>query len=405
LTLGLAAALPVACLFPSYSFDEPEGGGGAFAGATATSAGGAGATSTSTTATTTSAAEGGGSTTGQGGAPNEGDCLDGLDGDADGDIDCADADCAQGYECVDDLPAGWTASGYVMLFRGEPNDVPPCPDDKPTTGYQGKNGLTYLDATCSACTCGAPFNQKCELVTDLDAAKVGLQTMQVRNAQCGVAASNIVSLTTPDPWGGVCYHQEGLAGGQICGSTSCNKAVESTAPVVSGGQCNGAGGVKSVTPPSWDVAGKTCKGTKSGGGCRAGQSCQPKPQPPFEPGLCVSRTGDLDCPNEAFGTKYLFYGDTNDARDCTSCTCGPASGGTCQMTLYLYSDPAVGQCDSEIAKFTAGDCFDIPNNPPVYGWRSEISVAPANGQCAPTGPAVPIGDVTPTDPTTVCCAP
>lgn len=393
-----ALGLPLACFYPDYAFDQLEAAGAGGGSTATTSSSGGGASTTSTGPSTSSGGGGGGMP-----AP-ESDCLDDIDNDDDGDIDCADTDCNEGYACVEQAPTGWGTLGYMALYRGSPNTAPPCPSELPTTAYAGNEQPEFGDANCSACSCGAPLNQACELKGDLDNNKAGNQPMQVSNQPCGQAATNLISLTVPDGWGGVCLHNEQLDGNQTCGGLSCNKSVQSLTPTVSGGNCNPGGGVANPAPPSWKFDAKACKAATTGGGCSAGKVCAPRPPAPFEGGVCIAKAGEETCPGGSYQLAYTFYEDYDDTRDCTDCTCGSAVGGTCELTVSLYSDAGFGVCLTEVGKFKAGICHDIVGNPDIFGWTSAITGTPAGGNC-PASTVSATGTVTPTTPTTFCCVP
>lgn len=397
---GAASMLlaPAACLFPSYTFDlsssSASGSGG--------TGGAASATSTSTTHTSTATGTG----TGTGGSPMMEDCLNGIDDNGDGKVDCEDPQCMADYECVDPPPTGWGTPGYVALYDGDSSLMPPdCFPDMPTKGYTGNAALKPQPPMCSACGCAPATGQDCQLTTDLDPFKVGIQAMQVSNAGCLMSATQLSTLTVPDPpWGGACYHSEALAGGQLCNGAPCNTSVSSSLPSVTGGTCLPTGGVASKPTPTWARSALACHGTRQGKGCKNQQVCQPKPKSPFKGHVCVEQPGDVACPTgSAFSNKSVYYAGFDDTRDCSGCNCGPAGGGSCEITLSLYSDPAVGVCTTLVTSFKAGQCKALSGNLGIYGWTDQITKAPSGGTCAPVAPATPIGQVTAKGPTTFCC--
>src|ERR1019366_9094755 len=100
---------------------------------------------------------------------------------------------------------------------------------------------------------------------------------------------------------------------------------------------------KSFPALSWGLAERGC--TYSGksdmpGGCAATAQCVAKPSAPYG-GPCVYQAGDLKCPS-GYPTKHLYYKGTVDSRDCTACTCGAPSGGSCTGSISLYSGPSCG---------------------------------------------------------------
>jgi hypothetical protein len=383
---GVAAPVlgPAGCFFPEYTFDLGSS-------STGTGAGGA----TSSTSSTTSTGSGGG-------APE--DCLNGADDDGDGNIDCADPKCALDYECVDPAPSGWTAPGLVALYEGSSSQSPPsCPAEMGTKVYGGKTGFN-APASCSPCGCAPPAGQDCKLTTDLNPSVSGIQAMQVSNMPCFQAATQLNTLTVPDPWAGACFHQETLPGGQTCNGQPCNTSVQSTLPTVSGGTCTPTGGAADGPAPTWSSAAVACTGSRFGGGCQNGRVCAPKPKTPFKSHVCVEQSGDVSCPSgSAYSNKNVYYQDFDDQRDCTACQCGSASGGSCEITLSLWSDPSLGTCTTPAASFKAGQCQDLGGNPAIYGWTEQITKPPSGGKCSPTTTSTPLGQATPKTPTTFCC--
>src|SRR5262249_39641412 len=137
-----------------------------------------------------------------------------------------------------------------------------------------------------------------------------------------------------------------------------------------------------------------------------GKACRPKPPAPFASHLCVSKPGDVACPTgSVYSDRQVFYTDLNDSRGCSDCTCGAASGGSCQITIHLFSDPAQGVCSSEEVSFLAGQCQNLSGNPGVYGRTDVVTQAPAGGSCPVTGGGMATGTAVPESPRTFCCVP
>lgn len=385
LVVASLVAAPAACLFPDYTFDWVTSTGG--------TGGGGGATTSSS---------------GTGGtAPTE-DCLNGVDDNDDGLVDCEDLECQAGYECVDPIPAGWEAGGYLGVYAGDSSQPEPeCPANMPAPAYLGHKALSYDDASCTPCGCEAPAGQDCEIVQDYNSGVSGIQGMQVSNAPCGQAATQIYELTVPNPWAGACFHMDGRPGGQTCNGAPCNMSVTVQGAEASGGTCKSKGGVPQKLPPAWQTSVKACQVTQQGKGCAAPQVCAPKPPSLFKSHVCIQRTGDVSCPSgAAFSKKDVFYTAYQDSRDCTGCACGAASKGTCQFPIFLYSDSAYGVCSTQVATVYTGDCVDLGTaNPDIFGWENGSFGAAQGGSCQPTLESKPYGIVEP-DPaaaTTFCC--
>src|SRR5690606_13162223 len=105
-------------------------------------------------------------------------CMNGVDDDSDGNIDCADPKCTD-HACVPEVPADWT--GYYALYDGAPAGDPGCPQTFPSTvnpAYLGNNGINVPPATC-ACSCTAPQWGGCAALDTI--------TMSTGDAPCGSA--------------------------------------------------------------------------------------------------------------------------------------------------------------------------------------------------------------------------
>lgn len=409
--LAFAGVMVPACFYPEYSFNEaePSGAGGDTSSSTTTSsttsAGGAGGAGGGTGGATTSSTGGGGT----GGDIGAEDCLNGMDDNGDGDIDCADAKCGA-FSCVSAVPATWT--GHFFLFDGPPGMDPDCPASFPgtTNAFLGNGSLDAPAATCSACSCGAPTGQTC--VTPVE---VMLQDAAL-NVNCGEAVPgsiNCVGGLALGPANGSCFTDMfylpgqstcGVNGGAMCsmGSSPCNVSTVTTAPTVAGGTCAVGGGVPSLPGASWTNLGRGCGDPVAAGqGCNGAQVCLPKPDAPYESGVCISKDGDNACPPGAFAEKHVFYQEFTDMRGCTPCSCGGAAGSTCAVNVQLYSDNA---CINETASFAAGSCDNLTGNPDVRGRRLTTTQPPTGGACPPAG-GQPTGGTTPMTPTTFCCIP
>lgn len=354
-------ALPVACIYPEYTFNEPE----------PTNSGGSG---------------------GQGGAPGVEDCQNGKDDDGDGQADCGDDDCTTIYSCVPGPPPGW--EGYISLFDGLEADKPgACPGAFPTV-FNGHRNLLTPAHTCSSCSCDAPTGQTCDLPDQLT----------VSNKNCGFVGTTS-PLPVPADWIGDCHGPAGLQGGLMCAGGACNSSVSMAKPVVTGGNCPAQGGTVDKQPEQWEFFGFGCLGALQGGGCGSGSVCQPKSAAPFRTGLCIYKTGENACPVGAFSEHFVYYDKVQDTRGCSTCECDAPAGSTCDATIKVYSDVAVNMCTTEIASFPAGSCANLMNNPAVFG-RSAVITPPSGGSCnvKPGGGQV-MGALTPVDPTTICCIP
>lgn len=387
------------CFFPEYTFDEaePSGGTGGLGGSASTTKT---ATSSSMMQSTTGVgpASGGG---GQGGmAPTE-DCF--TPGDEDGDQleDCADSDCEPDVECVDPIPVGWGGLGYVAVFRGTAGSDPACPPGTEMVVYTGNADLSNTTAQCSTCGCASPSWQSCQFFEDLDGVKPGLQAIYPGNLTCGTFTAG-TTLTVPSPWAtNDCEPIGPLPGSQTCSGSPCNSFVDLAQARPNSGTCTPTGGAPTGADPVWDDAVKACRVVSNLAGCTAPQSCVPKPQGVYEPRICIGRPGVQSCPGP-FTQAVPAFGDFDDTRDCTTCTCGSGTGGTCTLGVTLYSD---ANCTNAVGTGNSNTCLGLGGNPAIQSAQTTLVNGPTGGSCPSTGGGVPTGAVTEIDPTTFCCLP
>ncbi len=396
---AILSGLVTGCLFPDYTFDEPEpsGGAGAQGGGGTTSSGGGGA-----------GPGGGGAQPGGGGAgggPPQEDCLAPGDEDSDGMADCADPDCDPDVECVATIPVGWGTFGYVALSRGAQGADPPCPLGAETSAYAGNGSLMNTTASCTACDCDTPMDRDCEIL-DLNSGVAGVQGVRVRDASCAGSPMNFDDLTVPVGWDGSCTGSDQAVGGGMCPGTSCNLSVQVPIAQPTNGSCLATGGEPSGLTPAWGESVKACSAAETLGGCGAGETCVPRPASPYEPRACIGRAGDHACPSGAFSQKSLAFASFTDDRDCSSCSCGAPAGGTCKLLVSLFSNAAPNTCTTLLTTLESNSCVNLAGNPALVGSRSAtVMNAPTGGSCPVTGGGVPSGGVTPTSPTTFCCLP
>lgn len=310
-------------------------------------------------------ASGGAGGTGSAGGES---CLDGLDNDMDGAIDCADtADCG-GFVCVTAPPGGWQGPG--ILYAGDPASVPDCPADFPTVIYEGVADPVQEDATCTACACSTAT------VT------CTLQPLRAYgNATCSGGSTAFVQ-----PPMNTCAQINPSAG---------TGAYRAFAPSASASPCTASGGTANVPPPAANVAARICAADLSAAGCEAQeQRCVLSTVgAPFESTVCVWSDGDQACP-AGFGVKHLFGASLDDTRGCTPCTCGSAQA-TCSATTHLYED---NNCGNGFTFVPNDDtCVNAPSLPSIMTMVDAMGTCPPDGG-QPTGNVALGGALT-----TVCC--
>ena len=284
--------------------------------------------------------------------------------------------CGGGGVCVDSVPSGWT--GPLALFDstgGPPAPQPAaCPATYPTDVFDGNASLSAPAATC-ACTCGSVTGATC-----------GASTLQVyTGSNCG--STNCFNATVTS-----------------CTSLACNtgNSAKITPPAPVGGTCT-AQPTKTVPALGWSRTGRACQTTSTSSGCAGSSVCVPLPPAPFAQTVCILQQGDVACPAGIYGQKLLYYTGATDTRSCSTCGCDPATGVTCsggQMTLW----DASGCSGSKIGLAIDGTCRSA-NGITTVSANQTIAPTPSGGSCnASSGSGKPTGSVTPTGPTTVCCA-
>lgn len=277
--------------------------------------------------------------------------------------------------CWPAAPSGWT--GPVSLYVGAA--APPC--SKPAFG-EGFGGLQASPATCASCFCESPAGVDCA---------EPVMSFYVETT-CNVA----------NPAGG------SLSVGLSCASTPLGtQAVKVAAPQISGGTCAADGGAPTTPQVSWKTTGVyACPAAKSSGTCAAGGVCA-SPPPSGVP-LCVTQPGvAASCPGAYPNGPSVFYTGADDTRGCSTCTCGPPSGGSCSI-----ASPAVdtyGITDIKCVSPAASQ-LDAPNAcAPLTGPDAVMLIAVPTlvsaGACAVSGGGQPTGGATPTGAQSFCCAP
>lgn len=380
----LAAA--VACSGEDRHFERSTAVGGS-AGDPESHRGGAGAAS-SAGAGGRAVASGGSGTVGQGGASGQDgnsagsagvptgpeDCSNGRDDDADGDVDCADAECVERL-CVPTAPDGW--SGPAHLFEGDPAEAPGCTGEMESQVLSGGTEPLQQALSCSVCGCSAvgalPGTEPaCELP--------GQSYSGGPSGACASSSGSFVFTST-------------------CLATPTSAGYTLGALRAIGGSCTPSGGEVSSRPaPTWEVTARACaRPTPATQGCETGRVCLPAPEPPFLDSLCITRAGDHTCPAE-YPDRRAYPSELDDQRSCTSCACGAPTGVRCSVTLAGYSQTNCTGTRSEVTR-SAGFCQSFSGQ---RGLRLEHPSY--SGACAPTTTSTSTGSVQATGLVTVCCA-
>ncbi|WP_437524977.1 hypothetical protein WME79_37085 [Sorangium sp. So ce726] len=328
-------------------------------------------TASSTTASSTAAAGSGGGNggAGAGGSTPVEDCLDGIDTDGDGAVDCEDPDCQLDFECVDAPVSGWSGALRVQKVRSPAATAPgPCPGGKPPAVYHAGPSAPE----CAACQCelvGAKCNAPQMTCSTGTACLPGFahNEFQETDTACANAGS---------PPGGY----------KGCRLTKGSALVES-------GVCEvGGGGL--ATKETWADEVRVC--AAAGAGCGAAQVCAPKAPKGFEPAVCMAQEGGALCPAGWTGLDLSVYEGGEDNRKCSPCTCD-TSAVHCKAgsyTLYPAHDcPAAGATKlvdsnacTELSGFLVSPDFD-------FSFQAELGTAEgiACSVSEPSGSVEPVG--------------
>jgi hypothetical protein len=402
LAFGAAAALPIACAFPNYTYDLGTGG--------STNHGSSGTVSMPTntgTGAMTAASSGPSTSSSTGGPPP---CAK---------RDCSDPTCAATFYCAPPVPTGWM--GYFELYDNT-GASPGCGGEWPASAAVGNDGIQMMDATCTCKPC-AVSGEVCGPGGNADTMHTGtVDELLVVDAPCGSAITCGGPLEVPSGWGGACYGPDGFnAGATNCGPNSmgctkigsapCNVAIQAQQLKLTGGTCGAPSQVMKTLPPvTWTNNAEACGTPMPGTGCAAmDHTCLAKPQGAFVKGVCVMQVGEvMNCP-AGFNDRHVVYdpSKTMDTRTCGACTCGAMTGGSCSATITVYSDNTIDTCTTLIATLnpstSQGDCKGLSGNPGV-GSRQAVYGPVTPGTCAPGG-GTPSGSLTPSGATTFCCTP
>jgi hypothetical protein len=291
-------------------------------------------------------------------------CNNGVDDDGDGQIDCADSDCAA-YVCAPNAPAGWT--GPVAVRDDLSGNSPACAGPYLNNPFKGGRQVTCPAHTCGTCTCGP--------------AGVGCTTPTVthwgqNDTTCG--GKPLDSFPAP-----------------ACMPVDGHFMTDDTTPIGSG-TCAGQRGADTKPAPSFARTGLACTGATAGGGCTGGQ-CLPIPGAPLEGKLCVYSAGDNPCPAGYSANRRVYYQNITDGRTCTTCTCGAP---VCKGRIWKGLDSSCPTDDGSGVAVPA-PCTQIGGILAVYmayvplGASCTPSVSMAGGTCTPDAAMA----------TTICCLP
>lgn len=309
-------------------------------------------------------------------------CLNGLDDDNNGKIDCEDPACSPDYECVAEIPAGFSGDWVIEVAYPAEGNTPNCPDGNAaavhyagpaTTTECAPCDCTYSGYACSGPTVACAFDDGiCSAIS---------QTFIFPTQTCN---------PFPNP-------------PQGSNNTGSCHIVEGPRVSAEGSCTGGASAVLNTIP--WEKQMYTCSaGTTVGKGCAVGKVCAPKKSGEFAQASSCVVTDDpaAACPSGYTAYETVAYDDGTDMRTCSACACNPKSvkctgGGA---TVYDLDDCTLGgslpvQLPLDASCVSAANLMD-------NGYAS-VAVSfgtPTNGICTP---AVGSGSVMTTGAKKVCC--
>lgn len=296
----------------------------------------------------------------------ERDCLDNVDNDGNGLVDCADPACAPQVRCES---TDWSAPG--SLNQGAIGASSPCGAGQ-TQAYLGAIGSAGASATC-ACSCSnAVGTGTCSIAPRANEYNTagcppGVPPGGTEMAAAGCFTSTFASTSY--------LFRTGLAERGTCTATTTPTISAATGPTSEARVC--------VTPP------------RQGGGCAAGSVCRARVAP--VPRSCVVRRGEHTCPAE-YAQRSVFYENRSDTRACNSCGCAFTSDG-CVGDVVAFS--GANCTGTALATTVSSDGSCRSGNPASYRMSNLRS---SNPRCI-AGTASATGCVRDSDPSTICCAP
>lgn len=301
----------------------------------------------------------------------EGNCFDGLDGEADGLVDCADPDCSDVARCVE-IPAGWA---LVAIELTAPNAAPQGSCD---TTPEVRHTDPDTTPACSSCGC-----------TETQAA-----TCSAPEISCwytSTSCSGTPSYQAALPAGCTSSNLPGIpGGGQSAGACRLTGVATPIAPPV----CAFTGGA--LTPePMFGGDAHVCSSIATSM-CGGSEACIPLGHPAGE--VCIRHAGQHTCPT-GWDAALTIFASGADSRGCEPCSCSA----TCSGGGYIVHDSAGCTTYHPDVSVMTSNCTATPD---IWDYTDGTLFATAGTPSAPTcGGGAPVGLVTGEGEETVCCVP
>jgi hypothetical protein len=292
------------------------------------------------------------------------------------------ASCSR--QCLQAPPLGF--DGPVLLWAGDPAEVPACPEQAPEIVFEGYEGLNNAPVECAPCACSQP---KCKL-------------------PAGIALSTAYGcpddgdrgfLPAPASWDGSCvapsppYPDPAMSVGQA------PPTEEPCAPVVETPEITALG-------PPFTIRARACGAEGKPYRCHVpGRTCSPNDQPPppgFRRCLLSLIPDGASCPAE-YPDEVAFFAELTDHRGCAPCTCTQTAQSECRVMTRTYQDKGCSYPFWGVQNALGGGwlCAFNPDQFPVRSFgASWLTNAP--GSCTAGGGA-PTGEVTLEGRQSFCC--
>ncbi len=328
------------------------------------------------------------------------DCPNACDGPPPLPEKCSDAGADGGTSslcvgdaCVLEAPQDW----HQVAFFSDWREPPPCPEHAPRVAFDGLPAPPPL--SCAACTCDAPEGT-CKLP----------ETWTVSSTGCDDPGGGVkTNFDPPVDWDGTCNQEKSILSSTLCGGVPCVQSITISTPVIEEQPCTPRSSAEPLgpVPRLWNGGpetpfGRVCTSDKPWPSCaeQEGKVCGPGSD---DYASCIFREGEHLCPEGWGGERHVLYGKIKDDRECSACTCGSPTGGTCEVEWHAFH---AGGCTMDTKGYIyAGmiaPCIPLMPGTQLSGKAAEL-LNYTKGTCTPGGGEA-IGELTLDKPATVCCA-
>jgi len=184
-----------------------------------------------------------------------------------------------------------------------------------------------------------------------------------------------------------------------CQNVSVDRSVQADSyevlpPAFTAGSCTPSG--ESTPPVEPLVSLCTLSDAPAAEGCDLDELCVPDPG---ALAACVTLDGDVACA-APYSDKRLVYDAFSDDRDC-KCSCGGENGSCAATTIYLHGGNNCGG-SNQGSQIVDGSCWNT-ENANLHDSYDVVGGAYVAGTCPASD--ISTGEVTLSEPRTICCVP